>query len=297
MPGFRLKARRFKPSIIGVLLAALLLALGGCSSVRLAYNNGQQLAWWWVDGYADFDSEQAPAVRQAIDRLFVWHRGTQLPDYTALLVSAQAAVLEPTTPAQACTWQDTVRASLEPSLDFLLVQAAELLPRLGEAQFASIARRYAKVNAEMREDFLQPDPARRQAESVKRTLDRAERLYGDLDAPQKRVVQAGVAASPFSPELWLQERARRQADTLRTLRRLQAERADGAQRSAALRALVQRIEKSPDPVYRAYQLKLTDYNCALAAQLHNATTPKQRRTARERLKGWEDDLRALNAGE
>ena len=45
--------------------------------------------------------------------------------------------------------------------------------------------------------------------------------------------------------------------------------------------------------YRAYQVKLGDYNCAFAARIHNAMTPAQRQAARERLKGWEDDLRAL----
>jgi len=40
---------------------------------------------------------------------------------------------------------------------------------------------------------------------------------------------------------------------------------------------------------------LTEYNCALAAQLHNSTTPTQRGKARDNLKGWETDLRSLLA--
>jgi len=31
------------------------------------------------------------------------------------------------------------------------------------------------------------------------------------------------------------------------------------------------------------------------AKLHNSTTPEQRRHGLERLRGWEDDLRALAA--
>jgi hypothetical protein len=42
-------------------------------------------------------------------------------------------------------------------------------------------------------------------------------------------------------------------------------------------------------------VKLTQYNCGFAAQIHNATTVDQRQKARERLKGWEEDLRALAA--
>ena len=284
---------RFKSTIIGILTLVLIPLLGGCSSVRLAYSTGPQLAWWWVDGYFDFSSEQAVVVKQGLTELFDWHRSTQLPEYLPVLAAAQAQVVEPTTPAQACRWQVLVREKLEPTLERALGLAADNVPSLGEAQFKHLEGRYAKALAEMRDDYLQPNPSERQAESLKRALERAERLYGRLGDAQKRVLGDGVAASPFNPELWLAERQRRQRDTLRTLRRLVAEKSDRDQRLAALRALVVRMERSPNAEYSAYQIKLGDYNCALAAQLHNATTPAQRRVARETLKGWEEDLRSL----
>jgi hypothetical protein len=204
-------------------------------------------------------------------------------------------VLEPTSPAQACRWFERAREQADPALDRALAELAELVPGLGESQFRAIEKRFAKAVAQMRDDYLQPDPAERQRAAVKRSVARAEQLYGSLDEPQLRIVAAGVAASPFDAELWRAERLRRQQDTLQTLRRLVAERADHDQRVAALRVLVQRSERSPDAAYRAYQARLTETNCTLAAQIHNATTPKQRLQARERLEGWEADLRALAA--
>ena len=286
---------RIKNTIIGLAAALLMVALPGCSSIRLAYNNASQLAWWWLDGYIDFSREQAPAARQGLDKFLEWHRATQLPEYLPLLVAAQAQVTEPTTPVLACRWQDQVRDKLEPSLQRALQQAAELVPGLGDAQFKALEARYAKGNDEMRDDFMQANATERQAESVKRALERAERLYGRLGDAQKRVLKDGVAASPFNPELWLQERRRRQRETVQTLRRLVADKADADTRLAALRALVAHTERSPDTEYRAYQVKLNEYNCAFAAQLHNATTAAQRVKARETLKGWEEDLRSLIA--
>lgn len=285
---------RIKTLIIGalVLLSAL---LSGCSSIRLAYGNASQLTWWWLDGYVDFSREHAPQVKQGIDRLFDWHRATQLPEYVTWLATAQAQIMEPTTAAMACRWQAQVRDRLEPTLQRALQFAAEQLPGLGEAQFRHIDQRYAKANDEMRDDFLQPDAAERLAESVKRALERAERLYGSLGEAQKKVVREGVAASPFDPALWLAERQRRQRDVLATLRRLAATRADADQRLAALRVLAVHTERSPDAGYRAYQIKLSAYNCEFAAQIHNATTPAQRLKARETLQGWEEDLRGLMA--
>ncbi len=287
---------RHKARIIGLLGLLFLCGLTGCSSVRLAYATAPTFGWIWLNNYVDFSRAQAPAVKKDIDAFFDWHRTTQLPVFLPLLASAQAQVLEPATPAQACQWEATLRDRLQPTLDKALGMAADWLPGLGEPQFKSIEKRYARNIQDMRDDYLQPDPAVRQAESVKRVLERAERLYGSLDEAQRKVVQDGVSASPFDPELWMRERQRRQRDTLQTVRRLQAERAGHDQRLAALSALVARTERSPDPEYRAYQQHLTDYNCNFVAQLHNATTPAQRRKARENLKGWEDDLRMLISG-
>ena len=285
---------RIKTSIIGLLLVAAAL-MSGCSSVRLAYGSGPQLAWWWLDGYVDFSTEQTPRVKQGLAALFDWHRSSQLPAYAALLGTAQQQVLEPTTPERACRWQTQVRELLEPTLQRALVLAAEQSAGLGEAQFKHLEQRYAKGIAEMRDDFLQPDLADRQAKSVERAVERAERLYGRLAPAQLQVVRDGVLASPFDPLLWLQERQRRQREVLDTLRRLSADRADADQRLAAMRTLVAHTEASPNATYRAYQVKLTDYNCAFAARLHNAAPPAKRQQARETLKGWEEDLRALMA--
>jgi hypothetical protein len=287
---------RFRAAIIGTLVGLLSLALGGCSALRVAYNTGPQLAWWWVDGYFDFSREQTPLVKGAIDRWFDWHRQTQLPAYVTLLASAQARVAEPLTPALACQWNNRLAETLAPALARALEQSAEIVPALGEAQLRHLEQRYAKAIEEMRDEYLQADPAERQATSIKRTLGRAEQLYGRLDDVQRKVIADGVAASPFDPQGWMEERKRRQRDTLATLRRLRAERADQDQRLAALRALAERSQRSPDPAYRAYQLRLTDYNCAFAARIHNATTPAQRQRARANLKEWEDDLRAVING-
>lgn len=277
--------------MLALLLASL--ALAGCSALRLGYGNGPQLGWWWLDGYFDFSRDQSPLVKRTIDAWFEWHRSTQLADYAALLASARQQVLEPTTAQAACRWQNRVRDQLEPALQRAISDFADIVPVLGEAQLRQLDKRHAGNNDELRRDFLQPDPVLRQRETVKRALERAERVYGSLDEPQLRVLNAGIAASPFNSEMWLADRQRRQRDVAQTLRKLINERADKPQRVAALRALVQRTEQSPNLEHRAYQQRLADYNCALAAQIHNATTAAQRRTARERLQGWEVDLRSL----
>jgi hypothetical protein len=284
-----------RAAIIGTLVLLAPVLMAGCSALRVAYNTGPQLAWWWLDGYLDFSREQTPQVKAAIERWFEWHRQTQVPAYAALLAQAQAQILEPTTPAAACQWSTRLGDALGPAAARAMDQAADLIPALTEVQLRHLEQRYAKIIDEMRGEYLQADPAERAAESIKRTVSRAEQIYGRLDEPQRKVIADGVAASPFDPAGWMEERKRRQRDTLQTLRRLLAERADRDQRLSALRALAERSQRSPDPGYRAYQVRLTEYNCAFAARIHNATTPAQRQRARANLKGWEEDLRAVVA--
>jgi hypothetical protein len=297
MPGSswcrRACAAGWRTGIIGTLVLLASLVLGGCSALRVAYNTGPQLAWWWLDGYLDFPREQAPQVKLAIDGWFDWHRRTQLPAYVSLLGELQGQVQQPQTAAAACRWNARLVEALSPAVSRALEEAADLVPGLGDAQLRHLEQRYVKNLDEMRREYLQADLAERQAASVKRTLERAEQLYGGLEEPQRKLIADGVAASPFDAQGWMEERRRRQRDTLVTLRRLVAERADRDERLAALRALAERSQRSPDPTYRAYQQRLADYNCAFFARLHNATTPAQRQRARANLKGWEVDLRAL----
>lgn len=278
------------------LSVAVLGMLSGCSALRVAYDTGPTLAWWWIDGYADFSGEQANRVKDGIRQWFGWHRTTQLPEYAGWLAGTRGKIGDSITPAQVCRVWDESRRLLDPAIDRGVLTAAPWVPGLTEAQFRHIERRYAKAIDEMRADFLQSDPAERQAAALKRTLERVETIYGSVDDAQRKLVSDGIKASPFDPESWMNERQRRQRDTLQTLRRLVAEKADNDRVVAALRALAERSERSPDPAYRAYQLKLVDYNCAFGARIHNAMSPAQRQAARERLKGWEDDLRALAAG-
>jgi uncharacterized coiled-coil protein SlyX len=288
-------------AIIGRLRRALLLlllplCLAGCGALRVAYSTAPQLAWWWADGYMDFERDHGREVKGAIDRWFEWHRSTQLAPYAAFLAQAQPVLLEPTSAAAICGFNARARELLLPALERGLAQGADLVPGLTEAQFKHLEQRYAKNLDDMRGDYLQADPAERRRATLKRTRERSEQLYGRLNDTQRQLIEAGVNASPFDPQGWFEERQRRQRDTLQTLRRLVATKADRDQRQAALRTLLERSERSPEPSYRAYQRQLTDYNCAFVARIHNASTREQRLKAQATLKGWEEDLRALLAG-
>jgi hypothetical protein len=171
--------------------------------------------------------------------------------------------------------------------------AADLMLTISVRQIQHIERRYTKANEEFRDDFLQGDPVKRRKASIERAIERAELLYGKLDDAQREQVARSVTQSPFDADLWFAERKRRQQDALQMLRRIAAEGASRDEAQAALRAYMERTVRSPREEYRRYSEKLSDYNCAFAAKLHNTTSPLQRQAAAQKLKGWEADLRSL----
>lgn len=272
------------------------MLLGGCSAVRIGYNQAPTLAWWWLDGYLDIDAAEAPRAKDALQQWFAWHRRTQLPDYADWLAATQQQVMQPVTPQQVCVAWVQLRSRLDAAVAHGVPLAAELLPLLKPQQLAHLEQRYRKSNLEFERDYLQPGDERLKS-SVRRTVERAEMLYGRLDDRQRQLIAAGVAASPFDPVVWYAERRALQGETLQTLARLTAggtARADPASNLAGLRALSERWLRPPEP-YRGYQQRLLEYNCAFVAQLHNSTTTAQRQAAHERLEGWQQDLRALAA--
>lgn len=277
------------------MLAACLALLGGCSVLRITYPQVPALAYWMIDDYVDFTSAQTTRVREQIGAVYAWHRSTQLPLYAALLQRASVEAASDVTAAQLCRWVDVIVAQANATFEQALPAVAEHALTLDAEQLAHMQRRFDKKNADFRDDYLQPDPKERLDASVKRSVDRLELMYDTIDARQREQVVRAVAAAPFDPELWFADRIARQQIVLQTLRRLQRERASPAQAQAALRALAEQVQHSPNPAMREAQEKLKRYGCEFAARFHNAATPKQRRFAVERLKGWEEDVRALAA--
>ena len=292
MPATR--RHRFRSRIIAA-LCGVVLWVSGCSALRIGYSQAADLAYWWLDGYADFNGEQTRRVREALASWFVWHRKTQLPDYTQLLARAQTELRTDTTAARVCEWQGELLKRAHVAFEQAAPAAAEWALSVTPEQSQHIERRYAKVNDEFRDDYLQPDPRERSDATLKRAVERAESLYGRLDDGQRARVAAAMARSPFDPELWLAERKLRQQDALQLLRKLSADGASREQALAALRSYVDHLERSPREVYRRYSERLVEFNCVFAASLHNSSSPAQRRTAVNKLSGWEGDLRALVA--
>lgn len=281
------------PIIAALCFAALLLS--ACSALRIGFGQAPTLAYWWLDAYVDFSDAQTPRVRDDLAAWFAWLRQTQLQDYASLLVRAQSEALGDTTPTRTCEWWGKMRRRVDTAVAQAMPSAAALVSTLTPRQIEHVERRYAKSNEEFREDYLRPAPAKRQAKLSERAIERAESVYGRLDDAQRAQIGRAVAESPFDAELWFTDHQRRQQETLQMLRALVADSTHREDAQAVLRAFIDRLQNSPPDTYRRYAERLTQFNCELAASVHNGTSPTQRLAAAQKFKVWERDLRLLAA--
>ena len=277
------------------MLIGLLALLGACSALRIGYSQAPDLMYWYLDSYVDFNNAQTPRVREALTQWLAWHWRTQLPDYAALLARAQTEVMTDITAARACEWQREVIRRADTAFDRAAPAVADFLVTVTPQQAQHVERRQAKTNDEFRDDYLQPEPRKRAEATLKRTVERAESLYGTLSEAQRARMAEALPRSPFDPEAWLAERRLRQQEALALMRKFGGDAAARQLAEAAVRTYVQRLETSPREPYRRYSERLNAFNCAFAATLHNGTSAAQRRTAAEKLAGWEGDARAIAA--
>jgi Family of unknown function (DUF6279) len=277
--------------IIGALL---LFLLASCSAIKLGYDSAPTFTYWWLDSLVDFNSTQSPAVRNSLTELHAWHRMNALPAYADTLHKMQQLAPYDVTPAQLCGLWTEVQAHMEQ----LGVAAAKgisaFTPTLQREQLHHLALQFEKRNRKWRAEWLDVTPDRLREHRLKQAVDRAEMLYDRLEETQLAILRSSIEGSSFDARLNYREIQRRQQDILQTLNEHSAlDPARTTHVQAEVLALLERLRRSPDPVYRAHQEKMTLEGCTTLAALHNSTSPAQRANALQKLQDYEADVRAL----
>lgn len=277
--------------IIGVLL--LCMTLAGCSAVRLGYNSGPTLTYWWLDSYFDFDDAQSLRVREDLQAVQDWHRRQELPLLIQKLKELQAMAPKSVTTEQVCTVVDELQLRLQATLERVTPTIAAIAPSLQDSQLEHMQAEFERRDQKWRDEWIAGTLAERSQRRLKQIVERAESFYGTLEPNQLDLVRQHIKASSFDGPRQLREMQRRHQDALQVLRELRKTRTATAKGAAEVRALLLRTLKSPDPAYRAYMDRLTLESCAAMATLHNSSTPEQRTRLTQALRGYEEDARAL----
>jgi hypothetical protein len=280
-----------------ILLAALLLT--GCSLITLGYGRLPMLAQWRLDAMFELTAAQSQQVRPQLDRWLAWHRQAHLPQYAVMLKRWQTLAVQDLTPQQVCAEFEPIRVWADEAVQQLLPALVPIATSLTPAQIVHWARHQTRKDEDFLAEFGNIIKASTNsngasangvnAKRLERAIERAEMFYGPLTAAQRDWLAQRLARSTFDAQRVVQERQRRQADAQDAVQRIQA----GAYPLLTLQQTWQRNQQSPNPAYAAYSQRMVQDGCVQLAELHNQTTPKQRRLAVQKLQGFERDVLGL----
>ena len=276
----------------GLAVLALLL-LSACSAIKLGYQQLPTLSFWWLDSTVSFSSAQSTAAKEAIDKLYQWHRREELSAYGELLQRISQISAGPVQAEQVCAVAADVQARLDVLMRQAVVQAAPVALALGPRQLSHMARHWENKNEEWEKEWLQGDAQARLERRLDKAVNRFNSFYGDLNPTQISMVKAQLAQSPWTAEWGRRDRQRRQQDLLSTLQRIAQSGMPTAQAEALLWGVWQRWLQPADPAQRAVLHNLSQRACDNLAQLHNTTTPEQRVRVARRLRAYERDIQDL----
>jgi hypothetical protein len=278
---------------VSLFLIACLLA--GCGALRIGYANGDNLAYWWMDRYVDFNADQKPWVKARIRKLLAWHRTTQLHDYAQLLAQYRRRLAGEVTPAEVQADYAVLKQRARRMIDQALPDLADLALSLEPQQIAHIEKRFSSNNDTYRKDYLRGNLEDRQQYRFKKVMKQAEYWFGDFSRAQEARIRAASDARPLDNELRLAERVRRQQALIRVLKKIRAERPGRDAVIALLREQVADIfDGAGVPQDSRIFLDASDTGTAqLVALIWNIATPSQKAHAADRAEKLIDDCHTL----
>ena len=201
-----------------LILLGLATALGGCSVVRLAYNNSDWLLLKEMNNYLDLSRVQEAAAFERLQLRLEEHRRDELPGYLFYLRRVRSAA-EDGLSADETDW------TVERGYELARITVARTIPAvtpslvgLSDKQIDHLESRLAETNQNFRHEYLPKSEEKRVARRVKRAIKRIEHWTGALRDEQRVLAARLRNAFPKTAETWLAYNMQQQQRLLSLLR-------------------------------------------------------------------------------
>jgi len=279
-------------------LIALMVLAAGCSTIRFTYNHGDTLLYWWLNAYLDLDSDQSDWVKKDIDKLFQWHRATQLRDYAGLLTKMQRQLGDGTvTQDELLSDYRDVKARTELLAFKALPELADLAMSIKPDQIGQMEQKFAKNNDKFRREFMSGSVEDQHKARFKKAMDQLTLWFGGFSRDQEAQLRRASDARPLDNEIWLQERMLRQKKIVSLLRRVHDQKLNKEQTMSAIHdTLRDFFDRMEAPERKAFFDAYVDNTSKFILTAIRLTTPEQKAHAQKRMQGWINDFNALAQG-
>lgn len=285
-------SRRFRV----LCMLGVMAVLTACSGIKLAYNQGDTLLYWWLDAYVDLDSEQAPEVKQDIKELFKWHRQTQLKDYIHILTTAQRQLAGNLSKADLDADYREIMSRTELLAQKALPELTDLALSIKPEQLAHIEKKFEKNNETFRKKFVRGSVEDLQEKRFKKSMEQFDLWFGGFSKEQEVLLRKASDARPLNNQLWLDERIRRQQKIMTVLRKIDKENLSKEAAAPLVQGLVKdMLARTQSPENKQFFDTYTDGTMQMILTAVKIATPEQKAHAQKRMQGWISDFNILAA--
>ena len=190
-------------AVVSVLAATL---LGGCV-IRVAYNQIDWLALWYLEDYVALDDAQEIQAKALIARTLAWHRATQLPKYSTLTRKLIAGIGVPADPQFLADRYAELVDLWDALLQRVCPDFAALLQALSDEQVEELFANLAEENDELAEDYSGGTVEERRKKQDRAIIRAFRRFTGRLNDYQEATIRRSAAGLHDLSADWLRRRA------------------------------------------------------------------------------------------
>ena len=179
-----------KNSIYAFMFVIMVFSITSCST-KLAYNNLDWLASWYVDDYVNLTDIQEDEFDTKLDDFLVWHRNIELQNYILQIKAIQADFNKGVTLSDIESYVTSVKTFLEVALTKAEPEVVALAYSLSDKQAASFLVEFEQQNLDKIERFEQESKERRTEKRLEKFEEQLSSFIGRLNIQQKKLLNDG----------------------------------------------------------------------------------------------------------
>ncbi|MFT4908650.1 MAG: hypothetical protein ACI978_002747 [Oleispira sp.] len=194
-----------------IVLLLTITFLHGCTS-KMAYNNADWLAQWYIDDYLELSSDQDRHLEIELESVLEWHRETQLLHYRQQLVALLNDLDH--LPMSEHVWlkhYNQITDHWQRLRGELSARASILAPQLEHSQVSYLFTKLAENNKERLDDFNEKTLEEYRADRLEGLLETLENFLGSVNRQQERYANIFVEQARITEQEWFDSKVKLQA--------------------------------------------------------------------------------------
>ena len=197
-----------------IVIAVLIASGAACSRTEFAYRNADWLLEYYAWKTTHASDTQLDQWQPVLQTTLTRHREQVLPLVITYLGQVEHFIREPETSPGAPCLVDGALLLYQRHARLAVDLAVPLLAGLEAGQIRQLADYTNQRQQDAIEEYLNPDPQRRDEARRERITERIEKWTGDLDQGQRTLVSDTLARIPDMSQSWLTYRAERTSELI-----------------------------------------------------------------------------------